>query len=131
MSATKLQQQLAIETSWLAQLRVNAEYAECDASALARERFNKPLDALTVAEAQTLAWEYAEISHRKAEAERAARTPINGPHSHPCFQCGEPVRCAHDNCRETSAEHRYCHEGYTASEWVSYHRKHGDGWQLS
>jgi hypothetical protein len=131
VSATKLQQQLAKETSWLAQLRVNAEYAECDASALAQERFNKPLNALTVAEAQTLAWELNSIIQHKAEARRAARTPVSGPHSHACITCSEPVECYHSNCRETISEHRHCHEGYTASEWVTYHRKHGDGWPLS
>jgi hypothetical protein len=117
MSATEQQQQLAKGTSWLAQLRVNAEYAECDASALAQERFNKPLDTLTVAEAQTLVWELNAILLQKAEARKAARIPISGPHCHDCITCYEPVKCHKDNCRETISEHRHCHEGFGVQEF--------------
>jgi hypothetical protein len=129
MSAAKQQQQLAKTTSWLAQLRVNAEYAGCNATELARvaqQRYGKPLDALTVEEAQALAWEYGGICNRKAEAERAARTPISGPHSHECITCGRPVDCFRDECREVASERRYCHEGYGPGEWVTYHRKLGE-----
>jgi hypothetical protein len=83
------QQQLAKTTSWLAQLKANARWAGFDLPHIeqsAKERYCKPLDELTVEEAQTLAWEYANLGSRKAEAERAARTPINGPHYHPCLQ---------------------------------------------
>jgi hypothetical protein len=58
MTTTKQQQQLAKATSWLAQLGVNAENARfkaTDVAQVAQERYNKPLDALTVEEAQTLA----------------------------------------------------------------------------
>ncbi|MGA9770309.1 MAG: hypothetical protein WBV94_14820 [Blastocatellia bacterium] len=134
MSATATQQRLAKTTSWLAQLKGNAEHAgftEEDAAQKAQERYGKPMDELTVSEAQTLAWEYSDISQQKAEAARAARIPQNGAHSHPCFQCDGPVPCNHPDCRETESEHRYCHEGYGKSEWVNYHRKYGDGGQLS
>jgi hypothetical protein len=120
MSAAKQQQQLAKTTSWLAQLRVNAEYAGCNATELAQvaqERYGKPLDALTVEEAQTLAWEYGGICNRKAEAARAARTPMSGPHFHDCLSCGGPVDCYHDDCRETISEHRHCHEGFGVQEF--------------
>ena len=120
MSATKQQQQLAKTTSWLAQLKGNAEWAGFNLAhveQLARERYGKPLDELTVTEAQTLAWEYADIGRRKAEAEGAARTPVNGPHSHDCFTCYEPVKCHRDNCRETISEHRHCHEGFGVQEF--------------
>jgi hypothetical protein len=134
MTATSPQQRLAKTTSWLAQLKGNAEWAgftAADVVQKAQERYGKPLDELTVTEAQTLAWEYSDIGEQKAEAERAARTPQNGPHSHPCFQCDGPVRCYRPDCREIEAEHRHCHEGYTSNEWASYHLKYGDGWQLS
>ena len=134
MSAAATQQRLAKTTSWLAQLKGNAEnsgFTATDVAQTSQERYGKPLDELTVTEAQTLAWEYSDISQQKAEAARAARTPQNGAHSHPCFQCDGPVPCNRSDCRETEAEHRYCHEGYTAGEWVNYHRKYGDGWQLS
>ncbi|MFP5262382.1 MAG: hypothetical protein ACLGJB_10805 [Blastocatellia bacterium] len=126
MTATKQQQQLAKGTSWLAQLRVNAEYAECDASALAQERFNKTLDTLTLEEAQTLVWELNGILNHRAEAEKAARVPVSGPHSHECITCGRAVDCFRDECREVTSEHRYCHEGYGPGEWVTYHRKLGE-----
>jgi hypothetical protein len=67
MSATKQQCQLAKGTSPLVQLRVNAEYAGCSAKEVTetiQERYGKQLNALTVEEAQILAWEYAEISRR-------------------------------------------------------------------
>ena len=134
MTATKPQERLAKTTSWLAQLKCNAEWAgftEADAAQKAQERYGKPLDELTVTEAQTLAWEYSDISKQKAEAARAALTPKDGAHSHLCFQCDGPVTCNRTNCRKTVAEHRHCHEGYTSSEWTDYHRKNGDGWQLS
>jgi hypothetical protein len=134
MTATATQERLAKTTSWLAQLKGNAEWAgftATDAAQKAQERYGKPLDELIVSEAQTLAWEYSDISKQKAEAARAARTPQNGLHSHPCFQCDGPVTCSRPDCRETEAEHRYCHEGDTSSEWANYHRKNGDGWQLS
>jgi len=133
MSATAPQERLAKITSWLAQLKGNAEWAGFtaeDAAQKAQERYGKPLDELTVTEAQTLAWEYSDISKLKAEAARAALTPQNGLHSHPCFQCDGLVSCNRPDCRETVSEHRRCHEGYTASEWANYHRKDGDGWQL-
>ena len=117
MSATKQQQQLAKGTSWLAQLRVNAEYAGCDASTLVQDRLSKPLDTLTLAEAQTLVWELNGILQQKDEAKKAARTPVNGPHSHDCISCYEPVKCHRDNCRETMSEHRHCHEGYGRQEF--------------
>ena len=94
MTATNPQQQLAKSTSWLAQMKSNAECAGCSATELAhtvQERYSKPLDELTVSEAQTLAWEYAAICHRKAEAAWAARTPMNGLHYHDCITCYEPV----------------------------------------
>ena len=94
MTATAPQERLAKTTSWLAQLKGNAEWAgftATDAAQKAQERYGKPLDELTVSEAQTLAWEYSDISKQKAEAARAARTPQNGLHSHPCFQCDGPV----------------------------------------
>jgi hypothetical protein len=112
MSATKQQQQLAKGTSWLAQLRANAGYAGFTATELAQaaqERYGKPPDELTVEEAQTLAWDYSDICHRKAEAARAARTPVSGPHSHACITCCDPVKCSRDDCRETVSEHRHCH----------------------
>jgi hypothetical protein len=93
MSATKQQQQLAKGTSWLAQLKVNAEYAGCDAGVLAQDRFNKTLDTLTLAEAQTLVWELNGILQQKAKGKKAARTPVNGLHSHGCISCYEPVKC--------------------------------------
>jgi hypothetical protein len=131
MSATATQERLAKTTSWLAQLKGNAVWAGCtveDAQRAAIEKYGKPLIELTVTEARDIAWDFAEIGRQKAEAERAARTPQNGPHSHPCFQCDGPVDCSRKDCRETVAEHRYCHEGYTASEWSTYHRKYRDGW---
>jgi hypothetical protein len=120
MSAAKLQQQLAKTTSWLAQLKGNAEWAGFNVAhveQLARERYGKPLDELTVTEAQTLAWEYADIGRRKAEANRAARTPISGPRTHDCITCYEPVKCHKDNCRETMSEHHHCHEGFGRQEY--------------
>ena len=136
MSATAkaTQERLAKTTSWLAQLRGNAEWAGFTAehtAQKAQERYGKQLDELTVSEAQTLAWEYSDISQQKAEAARAALTPLNGLHSHSCFQCAGPVTCSRTDCRETVSEHRYCHEGYSKSEWVNYYRRNGDGWQLS
>ncbi|MGA9771823.1 MAG: hypothetical protein WBV94_22525 [Blastocatellia bacterium] len=112
MSATATQERLAKTTSWLAQLKGNAEHAgftATDAAQKAQERYGKPLDELTVTEAQTLAWEYSDISKQKAEAARAALTPQNGSHSHPCFQCDGPVPCNRPDCRETELEHGYCH----------------------
>ena len=117
MSATKQQQQLAKGTSWLAQLRVNAEYAGCDASLLAQDRLNKTLDTLTLAEAQTLVWELNGILQQKAEEKEAGRTPVNGPHCHDCISCYEPVKCHKDNCREAMSEHRHCHEGFGVQEF--------------
>ena len=134
MTATAPQERLAKTTSWLAQLKANAEWAgftAADATRKAQERYGKALDELTVSEAQTLAWEYSDISQQKAEAAKAARTTQNGLHSHPCFQCDGPVICNRADCRETVSEHSHCHEGYTASEWANYHRRNGDGWQLS
>jgi hypothetical protein len=120
MSAAKQQQQLAKTTSWLAQLRSDAEWAGFNVTHVeqsSRERYDKSLDALTVGEAQTLAWEYADIGRRKAEAERAARTPMSGPHTHDCISCYEPVKCHRDNCREMMSEHRHCHEGFGVQEF--------------
>ena len=134
MSATAPRERLAKTTSWLAQLKGNAEWAGFTAehaAQKAQERYCKPLDGLTVSEAQTLAWEYSDIGQQKAEAEQAARTPQNGRHSHACFQCGGPVICIRSDCREIEAEHRHCHEGYTGGEWVNYHRRNSDGWQFS
>jgi hypothetical protein len=57
MTAAK-QQQLAKETSWLAQLKGNADWAGLNVTHVeqsARERYGKVLDELTVTEAQTLA----------------------------------------------------------------------------
>jgi hypothetical protein len=134
MTATAPQERLAKTTSWLAQLKGNAEWAgftATDVAQKAQERYGKLLDELTVTEAQTLAWEYSDISKQKAEAAKAARTPQTNSHSHPCFQCDGPVSCNRPDCRETVSEHRHCHEGYTSSEWANYHRRNGDGWQLS
>jgi hypothetical protein len=120
MSAAKQQQQLAKTTSWLAQLRGNAEWAGFNVTHVeqsARERYGKPLDALTVEEAQALAREYGRVCDRKAEAERAARTPISGPHSHECITCGRPVDCFRDECRGEASEHRHCHEGFGVQEF--------------
>jgi hypothetical protein len=117
MSATKRQEQLVKGTSWLTQLRVNAEYAECDASVLAQERFKKPRGDLTVVGAQALVWELNGIIQRKAEAKKTARTPVSGPHSHICNTCDESVECYRDDCRETVGEHRYCHEGFGRQEF--------------
>lgn len=114
MSATKQQERLAKETSWLAQLRGNAQWAGFSLehlAATASERYGKPLQQLTVTEAETLAWEYAELGREKRKIERAARTPINGRHSHPCFDCGSSVSCGKKDCRDTVSECRMCHEG--------------------
>lgn len=120
MSATKQQQQLAKATSWLAQLKGNAEWAGFNVTQVeqsARERYSKSLDALTVEEAQTLAWEYADIGRQKAEVEREARTSLSGLHSHPCITCDEPVNCHKDDCREVAGEHHHCHQGFTVNEF--------------
>src|SRR6185503_5917170 len=86
MTAAAPQERLAKTTSWLAQLKGNAEWAGFtaeDAAQKAQERYGKPLDELTVSEAQTLAWEYSDISKQKAEAARAARNPQHGLHTPP------------------------------------------------
>jgi hypothetical protein len=101
MSAAATQQRLAKTTSWLAQLKGNAEHAGFtaeDTAQKAQERYGKPMDELTVTEAQTLAWEYSDISQQKAEAVRAAMNPQNGSHLTPIFsvmgQCRAIARIA-------------------------------------
>jgi hypothetical protein len=126
MSATKQRQPLARETSLLAQIRVNAEWIELDAAAKAREMFGCEFEQITVDQAWAILRVFGPLMEAKREAIRAARTPISGPHSHECITCGEPVDCYKGNCREVASEHRYCHEGYSASEWVIYHRKLGE-----
>jgi len=120
MSATRQQEQLAKTTSWLAQLKGNAEWAGFTVEQVeqtARERYGKALDALTVAEAIELARHYAEIGRRKAEAERAKQVPINGPHLHECISCSKPILCSRPDCIETAGEHVHCRHTMTEDEF--------------
>jgi len=83
---------------------------------LARELFGKDFYTLTLAELDAM------IAHMQANR------PKPREHHHTCFQCGVRLECYREGCTEKIGECRPCHEGFTASEWNRYHRKHGDGW---
>ncbi len=54
---------------------------------------------------------------------RRARLEASGFHYHRCFDCKEVSGCLEPDCKKTEIECRPCHEGYTQSEWTTYHRK--------
>jgi hypothetical protein len=123
MSAIKSKQRTAKEAGLLGQLRVSGEYADQDAAVTARQMFGCEIEAITEDQGWAMLRAFGAVIDAKREAARAARTPISGPHSHPCFQCGGSVNCYRDECRETVSEHRWCHEAGSYSEWVTYHRR--------
>lgn len=120
MSATATQQRLAKTTSWLAQLRVNAQYAGFTAAEVAQtaqERYGKPMDELTVTEAETLAWEYIDICRQKAAARRAQPS---SEHRHYCASCSRPFHCKCNFLEEENAECSACHEGIAVRSIPNY-----------
>jgi hypothetical protein len=117
MSAPQQQQRTARQAGLLGQIRVNAEYAGQDATAMAQQMFNCELEQITEAQGWQLIRAIAPLMDAKREKVRAATTPLSGPHSHPCITCDEPVSCHKDDCREVSAEHHHCHQGFTVNEF--------------
>jgi hypothetical protein len=117
MSATQQQQRSAKQAGLLPQIRGNAEYSGQDATAMARQMFNCELEQITEAQGWELIWVIAPMMGEKEKRVRAARTPVSGPHDHPCMTCDGPVDCYKDDCREVSAEHHHCHQGFTVNEF--------------
>ena len=117
MSAAQQQERTAKQAGLLSQIRVNAEYAEQDATAMALQMFNRELEQITESQGWQLIRAIAPLMGAKIEAIRAARVPLSGPHSHPCITCYQPVICHEDDCREVSDEHHHCHEGFTVNEF--------------
>jgi hypothetical protein len=117
MSTARQQERTAKQAGLLAQIRANAEYADQDASALARQMFRRELDEVTESEGWQMMRALAPLMEAKREEVRAARTPLSGPHDHPCLTCELPVSCHKDDCREVAAEHHHCHEGFTVNEF--------------
>lgn len=125
MSATK-QAQKSASGSLKLQIKINAEWVGKDAQTMAQEMFRCELEQISEEQAGVMLRTLGPLMEAKREQVRAARMPVSGLHSHECITCGQPVNCYHDNCRETVSEHRYCHEGYAAGEWVNYHRRLGE-----
>jgi hypothetical protein len=117
MSAAQQQQRSAKQAGLLGQIRVNAEYVEQDATAMSQQMFNRNLEQITEAQGCELIWAIAPLLKARREQIRAARTPMSGPHDHPCITCDEPVDCHKDDCREVSGEHHHCHQGFTVKEF--------------
>jgi hypothetical protein len=90
---------------------------------MARVMLGRELDQILEEQGWMILREVGAQADAKREAIYAAITPISGPHSHECITCGLSVHCSRDNCCEVASEHRWCHEGYTQSEWVNYHRR--------
>jgi hypothetical protein len=122
MSSTKQQQRTAKEAGLLGQIKYNAEFIGRDANKLAREMFGRELHQITEEQGWSMLREVGALADAKREMIRPEREPISGPHSHECITCGLLVHCSRDDCRELASEHRWCHEGYTKSEWINYHR---------
>jgi hypothetical protein len=127
MSATK-QKQKPASGSLRLQIKVNAEWVGKDAQAMARLMFACELETISEQQAMEMLRNLAPLMEAKHAELYAARTPQSGPHSHPCITCGGLVDCRRESCRETASEHSYCHEGMTASEWLTYHRKLEQGY---
>ena len=117
MSAAQQQQRTAKQVGLLSQIKSNAEYAGQDANAMAQEMFNREFEQITEVQGWQLIWAIAPLIEARREAIRAMRVPLSGPHEHPCITCEKPVDCYKDDCREVSAEHHHCHEGFTVNEF--------------
>jgi hypothetical protein len=117
MSAAQQQHRTAKQAGLLGQIRVNAECAGQDEKSLAQQMFNRELEQITEAQGWQLIWAIAPMMEARQEQIRAARTPMSGPHSHPCITCDEPVDCYKDDCREVAGEHHHCHQGFTVNEF--------------
>ena len=117
MSATQQQQRTAKQAGLLPQIRVNAEFAQQDASEMSQQMFNRELEQITEAQGWQLIWAIAPVMKARHKAIRAMREPLSGPHSHPCITCEQPVHCHKDDCREVAGEHHHCHQGFTVNEF--------------